>query len=116
MSQQRDGSDQSSFLSDLRSLPEKGDDDRNLQDDRKQSGREEINKKDRECATDVGMDLIEERGDGCLILGNKRITGRSTVMIIPGFNERCLIEMGDLGLLKGKAKRMYEKLKKLEGG
>ena len=59
--------------------------------------------------------MIETRGDGCLILGNERLTGKSSVMIIPGFNDHSLIEMGDLGFLKGKAKQMYEKLKKLEG-
>ena len=50
-----------------------------------------------------------------MIFGNERTTGKSTVMIIPGLNDRHLIEMGDLGFLKGKARSMYEKLKKLEG-
>jgi hypothetical protein len=59
------------------------------------------------------MDLIETREDGCLILGNSRTTDRSSVMIIPGMNDNSLIEMGDLGLLKGKAKQMYEKFRKL---
>ena len=35
-------------------------------------------------------------------------------MIIPGFNDHTIIEMGDLGMLVGKAKEMYEKLKRLE--
>jgi hypothetical protein len=61
------------------------------------------------------MDLIETRGDGCLILGNSRTTDRRSVMIIPGFNDHTLIEMGDLGFLKGKAQSMYEKMKNLEG-
>jgi hypothetical protein len=60
------------------------------------------------------MDLIETRKDGCLILGNTRTTDRSSVMIVPGFNDSTILEMGRLGLLKGKAQRMYERLKKLE--
>jgi hypothetical protein len=61
------------------------------------------------------MGLIETREDGCLIIGNARTTDRSSVMIVPGFNDSTILEMGRLGLLKGKAKQMYEKLKKLEG-
>lgn len=59
------------------------------------------------------MDLIEVREDGCLIIGNARTTDKSTVMIIPGFNDSTILEMGRLGMLKGKAKQMYDKLKKL---
>lgn len=59
------------------------------------------------------MDLLEVLPSGCLIFGNRMMTERSTIMLIPGFNDHVLIEMGDLGMLKGKAKKMYEKLKKL---
>jgi hypothetical protein len=36
---------------------------------------------------------------------------KSTVMIIPGLNNHVILEMGKLGLLKGKAREIYRKLK-----
>jgi hypothetical protein len=48
-------------------------------------------------------------------LGNPKISERGTVIIIPGFNDRSILEMGNLGFLCGEAQKMYEKLKTLEG-
>jgi hypothetical protein len=61
------------------------------------------------------IDLLEVLPSGCLIFGNSRMTECSTIMLVPGFNDGILVEMGDLGMLKGKAKEMYKKMKGLEG-
>jgi hypothetical protein len=45
-----------------------------------------------------------------IVLGNKKTSDRGTIMIIPGLNDSTLIEMGDLGFLRGAAQKMYEKL------
>ncbi|MCZ7403696.1 MAG: hypothetical protein O8C67_02010 [Candidatus Methanoperedens sp.] len=50
-----------------------------------------------------------------MIFGNSKSTDRTSIMVIPGFNDGAILEMGELGLLKGKGKEMYEKLKGLEG-
>jgi len=36
---------------------------------------------------------------------------KSTVMIIPGMNDSTILDMGRLGLLKGRARDIYRKLK-----
>jgi len=48
-----------------------------------------------------------------MIFGRGKMTDRSTVMVVPGINDRTIIEMGDKGILIGKAKEMYDKLKHL---
>lgn len=107
------GRDQGPLLSDLRSLSEESDDDRNLQDDPEQRDRKAVSGEDRQGPP--GFDLIEVLGDGCMIFGNSKSTDRTSIMVIPGFNDGAILEMGELGLLKGKGKEMYEKLKGLEG-
>ena len=42
---------------------------------------------------------------------NQHPEDRSTVMIVPGLNDSAILEMGRLGLLKGRALEIYEKLK-----
>ena len=61
------------------------------------------------------MDILDSLPSGSMIFGTPKMTDRSTVMVIPGFNDSAVVNMGDLGLLKGEAKALYEKLKKLEG-
>jgi hypothetical protein len=42
----------------------------------------------------------------------RKANDRSSVVIVPGFNDSSLLEMGRLGVLKGKAKTIYEKFSK----
>ena len=115
---QRHGGSQGSLLSDLRSVPEENDAHGDLQNDRGEPGSEEHGVKDREVDREsVGIDLIEINDSGYMLFGSKKNKAfdRSTIMIIPGFNDHTIIDMGNLGMLVGRAKEMYEKLKKMEG-
>jgi len=38
---------------------------------------------------------------------------KGAVIILPGFNDKTIIEMGDLGFLKGKAQNIYLKMKRI---
>jgi len=58
------------------------------------------------------MDILEVVGDGRIIFGNSKTRGAGSVMVVPGINDNSIIEMGDLGLLTGKAQSLYEKLKR----
>jgi hypothetical protein len=60
--------------------------------------------------SEPAFDIIEARTDGVIVLGNKKTSDRGTIMVIPGLNDSTLIEMGDLGFLRGAAQKMYEKL------
>jgi len=42
---------------------------------------------------------------------NQKPEDRGTVVIIPGLNHETILEMGQLGMLTGKAQEIYKKLK-----
>ncbi len=61
---------------------------------------------------ELKMDIVEKTADGCLILGNEKTTDRSSILIVPGLNDSAILEMGRLGMLKGRAQDIYEKFSK----
>ena len=55
------------------------------------------------------MDILEKTADGCFILGNEKTTDRNSILIVPELNDSTILEMGRLGMLKGRAQEIYEK-------
>ena len=57
------------------------------------------------------IDLLETLEDGRLIFGcdHHKATDRASIMVVLGVNDSALLEMGRLGMLKGKAQEIYEK-------
>lgn len=102
---------ESTFLPDLRIDQEKSPNQRDLPVNRKLRGEKDI-KGDRGADKGDKLDLIYS-GNGVMIFGkhNQKPEDRGAIMIIPGINESTILEMGRLGILKGKAKEIYEKFK-----
>jgi len=57
------------------------------------------------------IDLLESTEAGCLIFGcdHHKATDRASILVVLGVNDSALLEMGRLGMLKGKAQEIYEK-------
>jgi hypothetical protein len=110
--EQGDGSDQGTLLPDLPGLSKKGRPHGDPQGHRNQRGNQKTDRRDRpEDAAGLKFDLIESTEDGCLVFGNDhhKAKDRASILIVPGLNDSGLLEMGRLGMLKGKAKEIYEK-------
>ena len=72
---------------------------------------EEANKWNRQA--DNKLDIIESR-DGMMIFGqtNWHPEDKKSILVLFGFNDSTILDMGRLGLLKGKAMEIYEKLRR----
>ena len=102
---------ESTFLPDLRIDQKEGPSERDIPADRRRKSKGDVGG-DRKAEGDTKLDLIYSDGK-IMIFGKEKQhpEDKSTVMIIPGMNDSIILEMGRLGLLKGKARVIYKKLK-----
>jgi len=102
---------ESTFLPDLRIDQEEKPGEGNLPADRRCKSKGDV-EGDRRTEGDTKLDLIYSDGK-IMIFGKEKQhpEDKGTVMIIPGLNELTILEMGRLGLLKGKGWEIYNKLK-----
>ncbi len=107
-----DRSDEGALLPDLPGVPKKGRAHGNPQGHRNQPRAKKDDRFNRpEDDSSKRFDLIESTADGCLIFGKDRPKGndRASVMIVLGLNDSSILDMGRLGMLKGRAQEIYEK-------